>query len=803
MKEIEYSKIYNKLLELSEGDSDVKLLVTIVENGVKYAINRTKIIIRYMDEYTLHDETHLHRVLTLMEKLIPESTLNNLKPLELSLLILSAFFHDLGMAPREKEIKIYKGLISKEEKLSKEEEKILEDFNVYCEAKVSLKQRIERAYKKEDNGLARVLENHRITEYIRINHAIKVKDIIQEIENEEKWAMGLRYKNFSFGRYLSKICESHNENILEVNNPLISTSIPVASDEYLNSTFIAVVLRLADILDFDAERTPDVLYNHLDIRNPISMQEWQKHRSIQSWSFSSERIMFAAECEHPAIEKTIKDFCNYIEEELYTCKIVLNNMSDRQRENLKKIYEMPLPYEVDTMEVRAKVDYDGNPIYIYKDLSFNLDQNEIIKLLMGTSLYGNSHVAFRELLQNSIDACRFRKICSVEWGDTGYKPIIKIKTYQDQGEYYFEITDNGIGMNEDIILNYFSSVGKSYYKSEEFLKFKNSFKSNFNPISNFGIGFLSCFMVADQIKVQTTKIIDRYKSSQALDITIDGLSGLFYFNRGTSNEIGTKVLLKLKKEHNIVKNQSELKDYIENLISFSGDIELYFNADLIDTSKRQLIQNYDWNIKSSIEFYSLNICDLGISGEMKVALIEENNLFHDKINIDSNDVEGIELNEFITISNNQIQREADSISVNGDFSTGYSSYIKTEEKFYLKGILVEDTIFKIPDFWNRNFNDANKIEWPFPVNCILNLDGKYNLNLNAARDKIILDEEWDIFKSSLTQVVLQNLIKQFDDVNKVLSFKNVYKGSSKNDDYNIILENVVNNRLKELELELK
>ncbi|MEK4425380.1 HD domain-containing protein [Solibacillus sp. FSL K6-1523] len=798
MKAIESSKIYNKLLELSKDDSDVNSLVTIVENGVSYALDRTKIIIRYMDEYTLHDETHLHRVLTLMEKLIPESTLNNLKPLELSLLILSAYFHDLGMAPMEKEIKIYKGLISKEEKLSKEEEKMFEDFNLYCEAKVSLKHRIDHAYKNEDKGLARVLENHRVTEYIRINHGKKVKNIIQEIENNETWAMGLKYKNFGFGKYLSKICESHNENILEINNPLLSTSIPVASDEYLNSIFIAVVLRLADILDFDAERTPDVLYNHLDIRNPISMQEWQKHRSIQSWSISSERIMFAAECEHPAIEKTIKDFCNYIEEELYACKIVLNNMYDRQREDLKTIYDMPLPYEVETIEVRAKVDYDGNPIYIYKDLSFNLDQNEIIKLLMGTSLYGNSHVAFRELLQNAIDACRFRKICSVEWGDIGYKSIIKIKTFEDQGDYYFEITDNGIGMDEDIILNYFSNVGKSYYKSEEFLKFKTRVKSNFKPISNFGIGFLSCFMVADQIKVQTTKIVDRYKSSQALDLTLDSLSGLFYFNKGTRNEVGTKVILKLKKEHKITNNIAELKGYIANLVSFSDDIELYFNEELIETSEKQLIEDYEWGRKSNIGYYTLNICEFGISGKIKIALIEVDDLFYNSMIVDTNEVEGIELNEMIRISDNYIKQETDSIEFDGSTNSGWSSFIETEGNFYLKGILVEDSIFKSTDLWRRSYNNFNKIEWPFPVNFELNYDGEYNLNLNAARDKIILDEEWDKFKYTLTQIVLRNLVKHFDDVDKINSFKSVYKGST--DEYNEILEDVVNDRNKELML---
>lgn len=166
--------------------------------------------------------------------------------------------------------------------------------------------------------------------------------------------------------------------------------------------------------------------------------------------------------------------------------------------------------------------------------------------------------------------------------------------------------------------------------------------------------------------------------------------------------------------------------------------------------------------------------------------------------VDTNEVEGIELNEMIRISDNYIKQETDSIEFDGSTNSGWSSFIETEGNFYLKGILVEDSIFKSTDLWRRSYNNFNKIEWPFPVNFELNYDGEYNLNLNAARDKIILDEEWDKFKYTLTQIVLRNLVKHFDDVDKINSFKSVYKGST--DEYNEILEDVVNDRNKELML---
>ncbi|WP_245890290.1 HD domain-containing protein [Rummeliibacillus pycnus] len=796
------SKIYKRLLELSENDPEIRSLLTIVESGVSYAETRAKTIVRYMDEYTLHDETHLYRVLSLMEKIIPDTTLNNLQALELSLLILSAFFHDLGMSPKEREIKIYKGLIDNDQELSTEEKLLLEDFNIYCETKIDLKQRIDIAYSKGNSGLAKMLENYRLTEYIRINHATKVKEIIQEIENNEVWSKGLKYNNFKFGRYLAKICESHNENILEINNSLIKTSIPVTPNEYLNSVFISIVLRLADILDFDAERTPDVLYNHLDIQNPISIQEWSKHRSIHSWSISEEQIMFAAECEHPVIEKTIKEFCKYIEEELYKCKIVLNGMQDRIRDNLKIIYNLPLPYKVDTTEVSAKVDYDGNPIYMYKDLNFNLDQEEIIKLLMGTSLYGNNSVVIRELIQNAIDACKVRSICSEGWGEQGYKPIIKINLYEEDTENYLEIIDNGIGMDENIILNYFSNLGKSYYKSEEFLKLKIRLNSNYRPISNFGIGFLSTFMVSNQVKVQTTKIFDKYTTSEPIELTIDSLSGLFYFNKSNIKDVGTKILLKLKKGHKFPLEKDKLKRFIENQINFLSDIEIYVNNELINVKKPELLNKDKENKSKYIKHYNLDINEKGILGTFRISLLEKDELFYSKIIVNNNYVNDNELFEYLRISNNSIEQESESLDIDGSINSGWSKFIATKGSFYLKSILVDDIIFRGSNFWRNDIDSKDKIVLPFPVTFIMNLDNEseMQLNLNAARDKIILDEKWNEFKYVFIKVLLENLLRQFNSIDKINSFVEVYGGARNDSELTNIIDELAKKRISELNL---
>ena len=104
------SNIY-KVLEdklTAEGKAIESQQLSLVFESVDYAYQKSKLILKHMPEYTLHDGDHLFRVLYLMEKLITVEKLNQLSTPELLLLILTAFFHDIGMAPKEKEIRAWK-----------------------------------------------------------------------------------------------------------------------------------------------------------------------------------------------------------------------------------------------------------------------------------------------------------------------------------------------------------------------------------------------------------------------------------------------------------------------------------------------------------------------------------------------------------------------------------------------------------------------------------------------------------------------------------------------------------------------
>ena len=102
----------------------------------------------------------------------------------------------------------------------------------------------------------------------------------------------------------------------------------------------------------------------------------------------------------------------------------------------------------------------------YSDLRLNLDYSAITELLMGKNIYGDSKLGLRELIQNSIDACKIMNEIGNP-NDSLATPSIYIK-YSELNNYV-KIKDFGIGMTLDVVRNHFLNIGKSYYKSNEYL----------------------------------------------------------------------------------------------------------------------------------------------------------------------------------------------------------------------------------------------------------------------------------------------------------------------------------------------
>ena len=205
------------------------------------------------------------------------------------------------------------------------------------------------------------------------------------------------------------------------------------------------------------------------------------------------------------------------------------------------------------LHINTKVQNNIQPIgYTVPDLKLNMDYKAVTNLLMGESVYGSKALGLRELLQNSIDACMVKK----EKLQTDYKPTIEINIFKDKNQVI--VKDNGMGMNENIIKKYFLNVGKSYYKSPDFLNYEHTY----NPIGNFGIGFLSCFMLSSNVKVVTKYHGDKFKYSIDLEQNSEYIS--FTKDEDYELESGTQIILNYE---SVIKAMGFVEEDFKKLLS--------------------------------------------------------------------------------------------------------------------------------------------------------------------------------------------------------------------------------------------
>lgn len=126
---------------------------------------------------------------------------------------------------------------------------------------------------------------------------------------------------------------------------------------------------------------------------------------------------------------------------------------------------------------------------------FKLHLPGLLKVL-AEHLYSTKKVALRELIQNAHDSCNRRM---VEAPDRFYHPVVKIST--DPEQELLIIEDNGSGLTEEEINDYLSTIGRSYTRElTERLSILSPEKAS-ELIGQFGLGFLSAFLIASEVKV--------------------------------------------------------------------------------------------------------------------------------------------------------------------------------------------------------------------------------------------------------------------------------------------------------------
>ncbi|MGN9793566.1 HD domain-containing protein [Streptomyces sp. OZ13] len=441
------------------------------------------------DEYTRHDITHIDAMLDMLDWVIPQKTQQAMTPADWLLSVLGIYFHDLGM------------IVTKEEY----ENRSVTQFDHFKRTILLTDDDYGRDYKERMKELERRnvdVEKFLYQEFVRHYHALRVKN----------WITGNRTKDFgdsskvqaevekilselssSFRKDLALVCESHHLNDLDdIEKYHPSRPYGSKSAETANVQYAALLLRTVDLLHITSDRTPSMTFRVIDPRDPVSQREWAKQRAVVSVRPRPQR----KEADQDEPLGAIEVHALFTEGEGYFGLISYLRFAEMQLTlsykwaNHSRI-EFPSDYEfpwnaIDTTHVRA----EG---FLAKQFKFSIDQTKILDLLTGHTLYNNSDVVLREILQNSIDAVRLQHLArATEAGMVwiNWNPDTRI----------LEVGDNGTGMTQGIIENNLLRAGSSRYQDPKFKKDH----PRFNAISRFGIGVMSAFMIADHVEILTS-----------------------------------------------------------------------------------------------------------------------------------------------------------------------------------------------------------------------------------------------------------------------------------------------------------
>ena len=217
-------------------------------------------------------------------------------------------------------------------------------------------------------------------------------------------------------------------------------------------------------------------------------------------------------------------------------------------------------------------------------LNFQAEAKQLLQLMVH-SLYSNKEIAIRELVSNASDAAdrlRFQALNDSKLYEDDSE--LKIKIDYDKKNRTITISDNGIGMNREDVINNIGTIARSGTK--EFLsQLSGDQAKDANLIGQFGVGFYSSFIIADQVTLETRKA----GSKEAFRWTSKG-DGEFTIETIDKKVRGTDITLTLKKDEDEFLDDWRLKEIVKK---YSDHITLPIIMKKTDFKDGEIIKTDD------------------------------------------------------------------------------------------------------------------------------------------------------------------------------------------------------------------
>ncbi|MEW2355082.1 hypothetical protein [Spirillospora sp. NPDC029432] len=320
-------------------------------------------------------------------------------------------------------------------------------------------------------------------------------------------------------------------------------------EQRVRELLLGHLLAVSHAMTIDTTRLPDIVVRHLGIPEPVHLARLHGTAARAQWVPQDDCLVLRADCHHPAEMEGLRMYARRVDTLLHTVR-----RSCKAHASLECLDRLPPRASSD--DVRPGTDEDDQPLFQGAS-RFRLDERRVQDLLMGEQLYQDRGLAIRELYQNALDACRYRRARldyltrQGDWADD-WTGRIHFRQGVERGRAFLECRDNGVGMTEAVLTDVFSQAGARFTDLSDFLAEESEWRKADPPVhlyanSRFGIGVLSYFMIADEIEVITRPMGRGQVPQPTLKVSIFGPGHLFRIQElHTDRSPGTTVRLFLR-----------------------------------------------------------------------------------------------------------------------------------------------------------------------------------------------------------------------------------------------------------------
>ncbi len=436
--------------------------------------------------FTDHSVRHMDALWTVADRVLTEDEIGSLSVGEAFLLGIAFYLHDIGMAfaaspeglARVRESQQYRIFVARVRFAANDRE--WEELASKAEA-----QAVAHAVRKLHADAASILATAPIP---GTSQFLLEPNIVREI-----WATTA-----------GKMSSSHHWNLDQIERELgRQGTVPLGNVGKGDLAYVACILRLVDYAHINRDRASTLERALRQPLEPDSLLHWLAQEKIDGPERDGSELVYRSSSPIQDVDAWWLYFgmLSGLDREISAVRRYLDHRPPSQgRLSLERVRGASSP-----QEAAIFIQTSG-----FAPIEVNIRAGSIdrlVKLLGGETLYGAEPMAaVRELIQNARDAVMLKGAVAendFERASFALPIIVKLDTKEPAS---LEVTDYGVGMSRRVMTDYLVSIASDYWTSEQFFTdFPSALDRGFKPAGKFGIGFVSVFMLGDQVQVESNR----------------------------------------------------------------------------------------------------------------------------------------------------------------------------------------------------------------------------------------------------------------------------------------------------------